>query len=135
MTYLLDTNACIAVINGRPPHVRERFRQERRNSEVALVSTITLFELWFGIAKSIRQATNVRQLLDFLPTVEILAFDGEDARIAGDVRFALMRAGTAIGSYDLLIASQAIRHGLIVVTADVREFSYVPELRWENWES
>lgn len=99
------------------------------------MSSITLFELWFGIAKSMRQDSNARQLLDFVPAVEILPFDDEDARVTGHIRLALMRKGTSIGSYDLLIAGQAICRNLIVVTADFREFSYVPDLRWENWQS
>jgi tRNA(fMet)-specific endonuclease VapC len=134
VTFLFDTNACAAVINGRPPHVRDRFRQMRRNSEIGLVSTITLFELWFGIEKSTKQAYNAVQLQSFLPAVQILPFEEEDARVAGRVRLKLMRSGTPIGSYDLLIASQALRHDLIVVTANAREFSSVPDLRWENWE-
>jgi len=99
------------------------------------VSAITLFELWFGIVKSNRLAENAEQLSAFVPTVQVLDFDDEDARVAADVRLALARAGTPIGGYDLLIASQAIRHDLTVVTANVREFSRVPDLRWENWEA
>ncbi len=106
----------------------------RRNSETGFISTITLFELWFGIEKSAKQAFNAGQLLDFLPTLQILSFDDEDARVAGGVRLKLIRSGMPIGSYDLLIASQALRHDLIVVTANACEFSSVPALRWENWE-
>ncbi|MGB9365502.1 MAG: type II toxin-antitoxin system VapC family toxin [Xanthobacteraceae bacterium] len=134
MSVLLDTNACIAVMNAKP-QARERFRQVRRRREVASVSTITLFELWFGIIKSSRTSENTGQLEAFLPTIQTVDFDDEDARIAADLRLSLTRAGTPIGSYDLLIASQALRHGLIVVTANVREFSRVPDLRLENWET
>jgi tRNA(fMet)-specific endonuclease VapC len=121
-------------MNDRPK-AREQFRQVHRRGEIASVSTITLFELWFGIVKSRRQADKAQQLSAFLTTVRILEFENDDARMAADVRLALARAGTPIGSYDLLIASQAIRHSLTIVTANVREFSRVPELRWENWEA
>jgi tRNA(fMet)-specific endonuclease VapC len=134
VSVLLDTNACIAVMNAKP-QARERFRQVRRRREVASVSTVTLFELWFGIIKSSRISENKEQLEAFLPTIQTVDFDDEDARIAADLRLSLTRAGAPIGSYDLLIASQALRHGLIVVTANVREFSRVPDLRWENWET
>jgi tRNA(fMet)-specific endonuclease VapC len=65
VSVLLDTNACIAVMNAKP-QARERFRQVRRSREVASVSTITLFELWFGIIKSSRISENTGQLEAFL---------------------------------------------------------------------
>jgi tRNA(fMet)-specific endonuclease VapC len=134
LSVLLDTNACIAVMNNRP-QARVRFRQVRRRREVASVSTVTLFELWFGIAKGQRRSENTQQLEAFLPTVQTLDFGEEDARLAGELRLTLARAGTPIGSYDLLIAAQALRHKMTIVTANVREFSRVPDLRWENWEA
>ena len=121
-------------MNGTP-HARQRLRQARVRREVAFVSTITLFELWFGIVKSGRQTQNANRLSDFLSAMRILEFDADDARIAASIRFSLMRAGTPIGSYDLLIASQAIRHKFSIVTANTREFSRVPDLRCENWEA
>jgi len=44
-----------------------------------------------------------------------------------------MKIGKPIGGYDLLIAGQALRRGLRMVSADVTAFSRVPGLRWENW--
>lgn len=121
-------------MNDAPP-ARDRFRHLRRKREIALVSTITLFELWFGIVKSRRQAENADQLSAFLTAVQIAEFDDSDARAAADIRLNPARAGTPIGSYDLLIAAQAIRRDLTVITANAREFSRVPDLRWENWEA
>lgn len=43
------------------------------------------------------------------------------------------KAGTPIGSYDLLIAGQALRRGLTVVTASTSEFSRVADLSWQDW--
>lgn len=34
---------------------------------------------------------------------------------------------------DVLIAGQALRGSLTLVTANVSEFSRVPDLRWEDW--
>ena len=65
---------------------------------------------------------------------EILPFDAEDARHAGEVRAALERAGTPIGGYDVLIAGQALARDLILVTHNMREFERVAGLRIEDWE-
>ena len=44
-------------------------------------------------------------------------------------------AGAPIGAYDLLIAGQARRRGLTLVTANVSEFGRVSGLAWEDWAS
>ena len=63
----------------------------------------------------------------------LLAFEPEDAKVAGRVRAALEAVGKPIGAYDLLIAGQALRHQLTLITANAREFSRVKGLEWEDW--
>jgi len=130
--YLLDTNACIAAIGG-PSRVGERLRMALRRNEVVAVSTIAEFELWFGVFYSARAAQNRERLEHFLSALQLLPFETEDSRAAGRIRAELRRAGTPIGPYDLLIAGQAVRRGMTLVTANVREFARVPGLDWENW--
>ncbi len=133
MTILLDTNACIAVMNNRPQAVREKFRREVRAGERMTLSSISLFELWFGIAKSAYKASNEQQLADFCRDLEILSFNDDDARSAAFIRADRLKIGRPIGAYDLLIASQALRRGFRLVSADIGAFSTVVGLRWENW--
>ena len=134
MDYLLDTNACIAVINGRPQLVRGRLQQVAAAGPHILVSSIALFELWYGVAKSARQDFNRKRLEVFLSgPVQVLPFEDPDAHIAGNLRSALEAAGTPIGAYDLLMAGQALRHQLTLVTSNVKEFSRVKGLIWEDW--
>ena len=132
--YLLDTNACIALINGKPPSVRSRFQKVMAADVKMQVSSIVVFELWYGVAKSARPETNA-QLVEtfFAGPVNLLAFEPEDAKVAGRVRAALEATGKPIGAYDLLIAGQALRHELTLVTANVREFSRIKGLVWEDW--
>jgi tRNA(fMet)-specific endonuclease VapC len=68
-----------------------------------------------------------------LSELGLLDFDDEDARTAGQLRATLEKAGTPIGAYDLLIAGQALRRGLTVVTANTSEFSQVTGLSWQDW--
>jgi tRNA(fMet)-specific endonuclease VapC len=132
--YLLDTNACIAVINGKPPSVRTRLRKEFDAEAKVFISAIVAFELWYGVAKSARPAANAQLLTTFFAgPVGLLAFDDEDAKIGGAVRASLEAAGKPIGAYDLLIAGQALRHKLTLVTANSREFGRVKGLDWEDW--
>lgn len=133
MNYLLDTNACIALINGAPASLRMRFQKAVRHAEI-YVPSLVAFELWYGVAKSPRSAVNAQRLETFLsgPVIE-LPFDDEDARIAGSIRAALEVSGKPIGAYDLLIAGQARARQLTLVTANVSEFSRVKGLSWQDW--
>jgi tRNA(fMet)-specific endonuclease VapC len=133
LSVLLDTNICIAAINGRPLAVRGRIQRAIDSDERVVISSVTLFELWYGVVYSARVSDNAEKLELFLTTVETIPFDDEDARFAGAIRASLRRLGTPIGPYDCLIAAQAIRHNWRLVTANVREFSRVEGLRWEDW--
>ena len=134
MDYLLDTNACIALINGQPTTVRTRLQKTTATGAQAFVSSVAAFELWYGVAKSRRQEFNHKRLETFLSgPVMILPFEDADARAAGAIRAALDTAGKPIGAYDVLIAGQAIRHELTLVTANVSEFSRVKGLMWQDW--
>jgi len=65
---------------------------------------------------------------------EVVEFDHEDARRAGEVRALLAAHGTPIGPYDVLIPGQARARELILVTHNTAEFERVPGLRLEDWE-
>jgi tRNA(fMet)-specific endonuclease VapC len=134
MDYLLDTNACIALINGQPATVRARMDKATAAGGQVLVSSIAVFELWYGVGKSTRQEFNRRRLETFLAgPVLILPFEDADARVAGSVRAALEAVGKPIGAYDLLMAGQALRHQVTLVTANVSEFSRMKGLAWQDW--
>ena len=134
MDFLLDTNACIALTNGQPRHVREHFEHATASGSQIFVSSAVTFELWCGVAKSTREEFNTRRLRTFLSgPVSVLPFEEADARAAGSVRAALEASGRPIGAYDLLIAGQAIHRRITLVTANVAEFSRVKGLIWQDW--
>jgi tRNA(fMet)-specific endonuclease VapC len=132
--YLLDTNACIVLINNTSPSVRARLQKALAQDEKVLVSSVVAFELWYGVAKSARPEANARLVETFFAgPVSLLAFEPEDAKVAGRLRAGLEAVGKPIGAYDLLIAGQALRHQLTLITANVREFGRVKGLKWEDW--
>jgi tRNA(fMet)-specific endonuclease VapC len=134
VTRLLDTNVVVALLRNKPLAVRERYRAVLAAGDTLALSSIVVFELWYGAAKSSRVQENTERLRTLMSgDFELLDFDDEDARIAGQVRADLERVGTPIGSYDVLIAGQALRRGLTLVTANGSEFSRVPGLTLEDW--
>ena len=99
-----------------------------------LVSSVAVFELWYGVAKSAKQEFNHKRLETFLAgPILVLPFEDVDARTAGSVTAVLEAAGKPIGAFDVLMAGQALRHQLTLVTANVSEFSRVKGLHWQDW--
>lgn len=134
MSILLDTDTAVALLRDRPTSVRRRFQAAHASGQVLLLSSVSLFELWYGVGRSQDLLANTERLADFLRgPVEIASFGELDAARAGELRTTLAAAGTPIGPYDLLIAAQAARLGYTVVTANTREFSRVADLTVEDW--
>ena len=131
--YLLDTNACIRILNGTSPSLVDHLRAVPRS--LVRLSSVVKAELLYGARKSTRIAENLRLLERFFDTIASLPFDDRCAEEYGVLREELDRAGTPIGANDLLIAATARVHRAILVTHNVREFSRVAELRLEDWES
>jgi tRNA(fMet)-specific endonuclease VapC len=98
------------------------------------VSSIAAFELWYGAEKSTQKETNRDRLRTFFAgPIALMNFEEEDGKTAGAVRASLEAAGRPIGAYDLLMAGQALRNRVTLVTANAREFSRVKGLDWEDW--
>ncbi len=130
MTYLLDTNICIYVINEHPAQVLQRLIQAGRES--LAISTVTVAELAFGVAKSTR-ADSRAKLENFLSKFPIVDWDQDAAWIYGNVRKDLEAKGQRIGERDLLLACQALALDATMVTNNTREFERVEGLKLENW--
>jgi len=131
MRYLLDTNICIYLIKRRPSGVLERFRQH--SPQDVAISTITLFELQYGIEKSQYQQRSEDALAKFLLPLNLINLDYSSAIEAAAIRAQLEEKGVPIGPYDLLIAGLARSQGIILVTNNTKEFERVDGLHLENW--
>ena len=131
MRYLLDANAVIRLLNNNSRHLARRVRREAP-TEVA-ISVIVAHELFYGAFRSRRAEANLARInaLRF----QVIEFDTEDARQAGEIRAILAAQGMPVGPYDVLIAGQAVARNVVLVTANTGEFSRVPGLRIENWET
>jgi tRNA(fMet)-specific endonuclease VapC len=125
--FLLDTNAVTALVRETPSFMEKRLGYA---ADDFCISSIVAFEILFGIYKA-RPPLDPRNF-DQLG-LEILPFDAEDARAAGEIRALLTKRGTPIGPYDVLIAGQALARDLTLITRNVGEFSRVDGLRIENW--
>lgn len=129
--WLLDTNACIAVMNEKPPSVRQRL-VKKTVSEVG-ISTISLHELQYGVFKSARVAQNKKTLDAFLKYIQVLDWADGCAKTAGRIRSDLEKNGNLIGPYDILIAAHAVSEAATLVTHNTKEFSRVNGIKLIDW--
>ncbi len=113
MHYLLDTNICIYLIKIRPPEVLDRFRQHLPQ-DVA-ISTITLFELQYGVEKSQYPQRSKDALAKFLLPLNLINLDRSSAIEAAIIRAQLEKKRMLIGPYDLLIAGLARSQDMTLV--------------------
>jgi tRNA(fMet)-specific endonuclease VapC len=131
MKWMLDTDTCIALIKRKPPELLKRL-QAKAVGDVG-ISSVTLAELRFGVAKSARPEQNRAALDQFLLPLDIAAFDELAAETYGDIRAKLEAKGMPIGPLDTLIAGHALNLNVILVTHNLKEFRRVKDLRMEDW--
>lgn len=132
MTYLLDTNTCIHLLNNSKVQIAQQISKTPA-SDIYLC-TIVQLELYYGAYKSLQREANLAKLARLFNQFSILSFDEQSAMITGRIRAELAALGTPIGPYDLQIAAIAIANNLILVTHNTGEFSRVQGLRIEDWE-
>ena len=130
--YMLDTDACIALIKNRPETMRVRL--SGLLPEEVGVSAMVAAELWFGVAHSQKKKQNQAALKDFLEVATLLDWPCEASPLYGKLRQGLQKQGRPIGAMDLLIAAHALFLDATLITNNTREFERVPGLSIENWQ-
>ena len=127
--YMLDTDTVSFALRG---HGRVGARLlEHRPSQLCM-SSITLAELRFGA--EIRRSRRLHRLITtFVESVEVVAFDQRAADRFATVATSLARRGAPIGTFDTLMAAQALSLGLTFVTNNTQHFARVAGLKTENW--
>ena len=129
--YLLDTNICIYIMKNAYPALTQKVLSFDPSN--LCISSITVFELEYGAAKSNWGEKTRQSMQMFLAPFNIIEFDSKDAASAGFIRGYLEKQGNPIGPYDVQIAGQAVARSIVLVTHNVGEFSRVPELKVEDW--
>lgn len=131
MKFMLDTNTCIYIIKQKPPKVLKHFKAYSVGD--IGISSITLAELRFGVAKSQHIQKNQEALDAFILPLEIADFDEKAAKAYGEIRAALEKTGNPIGSMDMLIGAHAVSLGITLVTNNIKEFRQIKHLKIADW--
>ena len=123
-SYLADTDVIIDHLGGRA----DVDRLVSVEPASIFVSIISVAELYEGVYRHTDQEHPRRGLDSFLLDVTVLNVDAEIARIFGKLRASLRRTGELIDNFDLLIAATCLRHGLTLLTDNIRHFKRIPGL-------
>lgn len=128
--WMLDTNTLSDLIRNPKGALIQRLSSIE--PDAVSTSIVVACELRFGARRKGSDAltSRVEQLLGALT---VLPFDEPADQHYADIRTALERAGTPIGSHDLFIAAHARSRGMTLVTHNTREFERVPGLNVEDW--
>ncbi|MDO8544254.1 MAG: PIN domain-containing protein [Opitutaceae bacterium] len=102
------------------------------------LSVMVMAELEFGAEKAKAQPGTtkfVRRVETLRTQLEIEPLGEDFPRSFARVRAHLEAAGRKIGDRDTIIAAHALALGATLVTRNIDEFSRVPGLTVENWET
>ena len=128
MRYLLDTDTCSYLIDGRFPEIQQRALPI---AELGL-SVITRSELRFGV--ELRKSDKLdRFVSSFLAEFACLPWTARCADIHAVIRAQLELSGSPIGGFNTLIAAHALALDMTLVTHNTRHFEKVPGLRLLDW--
>jgi len=131
--YLLDKAVWVALLRDRDEGVRSSLAAKPRAS--AALCSVVLYELMHGALESARPEENAAAIQNLASKHDVLPFDSRAAQQAAAVRASLERTGQCIGLHDVMIAATALSLGATLVTHNVREFSRVPGLNIEDWQT
>lgn len=131
MKYLLDTNVLIECLRGNPDMIAA-VKKNGRSHDLAM-SSITYGELMVGIMK---HDTPRRRgaLQKVLSPMKLIDFDRDAAVEFARIKSHLEQSGKSIGPYDMQIAGHAISTSRCLITHNVKEFSRIRGLQWEDWQ-
>lgn len=128
--FLLDTDTLIYNMKG-DAKVQKNLRQHI-NDPIS-ISVITLMELYYGAYKSQKVANNLAKIKMLEQSIEIIPVGLESTEIFGLLKAQLESDGNRLDDFDLIIASCAMSHNLILVTNNIRHFQRIDGLKLENW--
>lgn len=131
MKLMLDTNICIALIKRKPKDILDKFSAYQVGD--ICISSVTLAELRYGVAKSQFKEKNQAALDEFILPLEVVTFDENAAMVYGNLRAYLEQQGTPIGSLDTMIGAHALSLNLTIITNNTKEFKRIQDLKVVDW--
>jgi tRNA(fMet)-specific endonuclease VapC len=100
-----------------------------------VICSVVVAELLFGTRRSAQAAPTLAKVQAFCNRFVSLPVDDRAADHYSTIRAHLAALGKLIGPNDLMIAAIALANGLTLVTHNTVEFTRVPGLNLEDWQT
>ena len=133
MTFSLDTNVMIDIVNRQKPQVRARFDEALNSGTQIVTCAVAAHELVYGAMISARPEVHVKRANELLGDLQIVDWAYEDAHHTAVIRQSLRQQGLTIGAWDSLIAGQALHRGWTMVSHNLHEFTRIEGLEVVDW--
>lgn len=132
LTHLLDTSVYSQPIRDIP-HEQVLNRWDVHREGDLCISSIVHAEVLQGLEQrqSVKYWRRYRELIE--GRYAILPFDASVAETYSSIVCVLRRSGRSKPMADVMIASTALCHGLVLATLNVKDFEGIPGLLVENW--
>ncbi|MBE8167889.1 MAG: type II toxin-antitoxin system VapC family toxin [Shewanella sp.] len=131
---MLDTCICSFIMREKPLPVLQKLQIAVSKQNNIVISAITYSEMKFGLIGKKASPKHAILVIEFLNRVDnILAWDAAAVDATAEVKQYLTAKGTPIGNNDTAIAGHAIATDCVLITNNVREFSRVQGLTYQDW--
>jgi tRNA(fMet)-specific endonuclease VapC len=133
-THLLDTSVYSQLLRPKPVQAAIN-RWQSLGDSALVISSICEAEVLYGIALNPPNAAMLQQRYDnyLRRRLTLLPVDADVAATFATLKAACKQRGTLVPEMDLLIASTALTHNLVVATLNFRHFKLCPGLIIEDW--
>lgn len=133
MNFLLDANVLSDIGNKKPWAGRLRSKISLYGAHRCFLSAIAYTEMLSGLATESGRLSKAKRedLAVIYESLVVLPYGVEAARETVALRAAAQ--GKPLPKLDSMIAGHAVAAGLMLVTADSKDYGRMPGLSWNDW--
>ena len=129
--YLLDTNICIYLLQGKE---KIAIKINEIGVENCFISEMTVAELLYGVEFSSQNKEANRRLVEhFINEAQVLSVSGAISVYAKE-KAVLRKKGTLIDDIDIFIGATAMANNMILVTDNEKHLKRLSNISIENWK-
>lgn len=129
---IMDTCFIIDLMNNNPQAVA-KLNELHKHHTPLMTTTLTLFELFTGVAQSTKKETEKQKINSILQGCAFASITETSAETSGYIHGNLMKEGTPINSVDALIAGITIEKNKKLLTRNTKDFSKINGLQIETY--
>ena len=125
---IADTNFLSDILAGKTS-AKKNLTQIIADGYYIVTTVITTSELFFGAKRRNWKEARVFKLEEFINSIQVLDFTLEQSKIFGSLHAALVDSGQDIGFADTTIAAIALSHKFPILTANLKHFERISNLK------